>query len=1249
MERTGEGRVFLKLVLFAVSIVMFSSGVTVAGPPPHLILTDAASAAELRMLIRVMEEQGAVVHHFFPPGGALGEVPGALDPATFPVLAGHVLVLRNPALAKSGALPVGASKALSKEWKKLRGVWEKLLEFRSPGVGTALAGDALVPEEPKPELLPGAKGLPCSVAGYTSAYLLGDVSVGILFMESVNIDPAENTENWDTAREDQVVAEIVAGADQLVAMYPEAGLDFFYDIRRGLPTEIEPILHDSGERGIWIRDALEALGYVSVLEYIRAIRVAHGTDWTFAAFLVDSLNDSGGTFPDGLFAFAYLGGPYMVMTYDNDGWRIGAMDTVFVHEMGHIFDALDEYASAMKPCDARSGVLRVENQNSDIGGCLSDDPCLMRANSFPTGYCYWSRGQLGLWDSDGNGFPDLRDTPPQSLLNPVDPDPSPVPDVTLTGRASALPDQAEAGFALNHTLNRISGVEYRLDGGPWQAADPLDGSWGGLCEDFDIALAGLGDGWHQVDTRATATVCDPDDIDICDPPRTRTEDSYPSERFYVNTDCAEDSYEENDRAGQEAWVPAGAVDNLQLCAYDPDRFGLYLRAGAGLLARAEYSNPAAEVSLELDSPGGVLLARQDGAAGAVEVALGAAADTGWHALVFSGRGEAETPYRLVIQASCIDDALEPNGVAATAPALSAGLTDDLQICAGDEDWYRISVSDGAGVNLTLQHTASLGNLDLFLYAPEMTLIGSSETGLDTETVSETALQAGVFYLLARGATPGSENRYDLTLTSTLCLDDLEENNDDPASAGPGIGHTEAKICPGDEDWFRLDVTETAMLRAELMFSQTQGNLDIELQNGSGVVIERSAGDTGLERITRERLPAGTYFLRVFGPDPVENNYVLDVSVSDPILLLGARRGPDAAFDWSDAGIECYRLRRSDRKETFDGGLDTVIDITTAGGETGHDPTSFVDAGIVPDGVLYFYKVLSTECPGALLTATKTVDPYPVVERSPIEPRVIFSITVENGGREAATGITVRDEITPMVLFFTVLDIPAGATDNSSATGGRFNRGYVLIENINLGPGETATVRFAANLGSTSGPNGPAVIRNKAAVTGWSASGLFLETSTDDPSTYAAFDSTDVMPAASMQPLQISIFWNQDVNVDLRVVDPCGNFVGPADLFSAECPAGQPGLSLFGRGGCGDTWPYGWAEAVAWFRNDVPTVGTYEVWLRYTESQADGGGCLHGGLEDVVVLVETPTEVFHRWVVLDPEERNWVHVVSFDVN
>ena len=79
-----------------------------------------------------------------------------------------------------------------------------------------------------------------------------------------------------------------------MAIYPDAGLDFFYDVQRDLPTDTEPINHSSGDRGRWITDAQQALGVSSVHQYIRSVREEHGTDWTLAAFVVDSLADSDG-------------------------------------------------------------------------------------------------------------------------------------------------------------------------------------------------------------------------------------------------------------------------------------------------------------------------------------------------------------------------------------------------------------------------------------------------------------------------------------------------------------------------------------------------------------------------------------------------------------------------------------------------------------------------------------------------------------------------------------------------------------------------------------------------------------------------------------------------------------------------------------------------------------------------------------------------------------------------------------------
>ena len=41
-------------------------------------------------------------------------------------------------------------------------------------------------------------------------------------------------------------------------------------------------------------------------------------------------------------------------------------------------------------------------------------------------------------------------------------------------------------------------------------------------------------------------------------------------------------------------------------------------------------------------------------------------------------------------------------------------------------------------------------------------------------------------------------------------------------------------------------------------------------------------------------------------------------------------------------------------------------------------------------------------------------------------------------------------------------------------------------------------------------------------------------------------------------------------------------------------------------------------------------------------------CRHGGLEDVVVLVQKGSSWFYRWVVLDPSQRDWVAVTTVTI-
>ena len=80
-------------------------------------------------------------------------------------------------------------------------------------------------------------------------------------------------------------------------------------------------------------------------------------------FVVASQNDADGKFTDGKFGYAYLGGWFTVLTYDNNGWGPLRFNQVQSHENGHLTGrALDEYEESGCSCKERSHERHEERQ-----------------------------------------------------------------------------------------------------------------------------------------------------------------------------------------------------------------------------------------------------------------------------------------------------------------------------------------------------------------------------------------------------------------------------------------------------------------------------------------------------------------------------------------------------------------------------------------------------------------------------------------------------------------------------------------------------------------------------------------------------------------------------------------------------------------------------------------------------------------------------------------------------------------------
>jgi hypothetical protein len=248
-----------------------------------------------------------------------------------------------------------------------------------------------------------------------SEFLIGSVLVNVIFPES-----AGSSEDWT----DQEIGRALAGIALGISQYMQRALwfndlSFIYNYKAftRVPVSMEPIESDMSTDDIWIGEALSNLNYtdgayLGAHALNNATRNSFKTDWVFTAFIADMSNHYSADPPSpdpgcwggaGYVAYAYLGGPYMLVPYPacRYGYGLG-FGRVFIHEMSHIFWVLDEYASAGEGCGSRSGYLAVANRNTLSNPCQETVPCIMQTSSPPFSepqpICDYTEGQAGISD-----------------------------------------------------------------------------------------------------------------------------------------------------------------------------------------------------------------------------------------------------------------------------------------------------------------------------------------------------------------------------------------------------------------------------------------------------------------------------------------------------------------------------------------------------------------------------------------------------------------------------------------------------------------------------------------------------------------------------------------------------------------------------------------------------------------------------------------------------------------------------------
>lgn len=223
---------------------------------------------------------------------------------------------------------------------------------------------------------------------------------------------------------------------------------------------------------------------------------------------------------------------------------------------------------------------------------------------------------------------------------------------------------------------------------------------------------------------------------------------------------------------------------------------------------------------------------------------------------------------------CIDEHLEPNDTFTDATPLQMSHTKiSAEICAPDDiDIYAIDLFAGDQVVFDLAFEHARGDLDLTLFLPSQSSenigesVGAAQSWStdDDESIFFTTPETGTHYLLVDTGTTG--NTYTLETMSTCVDSDAYAGNDNRGQAALLTldEHTDLKLCPEQDDWFRRQGFAGTLLLGELFVHAggVPADVTLEAYDDQGTRIAQSTPGNGRLDIEYAPTQSGPVFFKV---------------------------------------------------------------------------------------------------------------------------------------------------------------------------------------------------------------------------------------------------------------------------------------------------------------------------------------------------------------------------------------------------
>ncbi|MCB9530706.1 MAG: pre-peptidase C-terminal domain-containing protein [Myxococcales bacterium] len=361
--------------------------------------------------------------------------------------------------------------------------------------------------------------------------------------------------------------------------------------------------------------------------------------------------------------------------------------------------------------------------------------------------------------------------------------------------------------------------------------------------------------------------------------------------------CRDDAFEDNDTQATATRAADGSYDDLVVCAGDADYYVIDLGAEDTLDVTATFDSADGDVDLRLLGPDGTVLDSSlgTGSSEAVSVTATRAGTYAVEVALYGDLGDPGAPYALnfdvtAAPSSCDDDGFENNDSVSAAYPLGAGSYGGLAVCTGDDDFYAVSLGAGDRLDAVVSFSTLDGDVDLHLISPSGAVVASSASLFgSSEAVAYVAPAAGEYTLRVTLNFDlfGDHADYDLDVrvieATPTCADDASEDNDSRAAARRLAAGSYPSLvsCPGDDDFYAIELGAGDRLTVDATFSDAAGDIDLTLTDSAGVVLASSVSTTDDESLSFTATVGGTYYVRAYLFDDAGtpgNGYALDIGI-----------------------------------------------------------------------------------------------------------------------------------------------------------------------------------------------------------------------------------------------------------------------------------------------------------------------------------------------------------------------------------